>query len=364
MGSDPNLSRTEAQRRADQVRQFQAELAQVQRDGALELTPQQRARLDAYHHDLLEELARRFDVDVSDRQKHLSRGMQVVAMVSAIALAASLFLFFYRYWNRMGTPLQVGVLALAPLVSLAAAEFASRHVPLRFLTGLLALLAFACFVFNIAQVGAIFALPPSPEGLLVETVFALGLAYAYGQPLLLLAGAAGAAVYVSASVLRLTGAWWMQSLLERPENLLLGGAAIVGWSFAPHRVRDDFPPLLRDAGLAIAGVTAIVLGQAGELSWWAVSRTVIEVTYQLVAFLIPAAAVWMGIRRGWTSTLAIGGALFTAALFVKYVDWWWDWMPRYLFFLVVGATALAVLVLFSRARAGRRAQASAERRSA
>jgi hypothetical protein len=55
--------------------------------------------------------------------------------------------------------------------------------------------------------------------------------------------------------------------------------------------------------------------------------------------------------------------LFTAALFVKYVDWWWDWMPRYLFFLVVGATALAVLVLFSRARAGRRAQASAEPRA-
>jgi hypothetical protein len=30
-------------------------------------------------------------------------------------------------------------------------------------------------------------------------------------------------------------------------------------------------------------------------------------------------------------------------LLTKLVDWWWDWMPRYLFFLVVGTLAVAVL---------------------
>jgi hypothetical protein len=36
---------------------------------------------------------------------------------------------------------------------------------------------------------------------------------------------------------------------------------------------------------------------------------------------------------------------------MKFVDWWWDWMPKYLFFLIVGLTALALLWAFRRLRA-------------
>jgi uncharacterized membrane protein len=66
---------------------------------------------------------------------------------------------------------------------------------------------------------------------------------------------------------------------------------------------------------------------------------------------VPAAAIAAGMRRGWPGTIGLGGALFSIALFIKYVDWWWDWMPRYVFFLVVGATALLLLWLFGRVRA-------------
>jgi hypothetical protein len=66
---------------------------------------------------------------------------------------------------------------------------------------------------------------------------------------------------------------------------------------------------------------------------------------------VPAAAIAIGMRRGWPGTMGLGGGLFSIALFIKYVDWWWQWMPRYVFFLVVGATALALLWLFGRVRA-------------
>ena len=41
-------------------------------------------------------------------------------------------------------------------------------------------------------------------------------------------------------------------------------------------------------------------------------------------------------------------------VFAKCFDWWWDWMPRYLFFLVLGGLAVAVLVILGRVRSGRR----------
>jgi len=32
------------------------------------------------------------------------------------------------------------------------------------------------------------------------------------------------------------------------------------------------------------------------------------------------------------------------------VDWFWDWMPRYLYFLMLGVAALAVLLVLRRLR--------------
>jgi hypothetical protein len=37
-------------------------------------------------------------------------------------------------------------------------------------------------------------------------------------------------------------------------------------------------------------------------------------------------------------------------LYVRLHEWWWDLMPRYLFFLLVGLIALGLLILFQRLR--------------
>lgn len=345
-------TRAEAQRRADRIRQFQAELADVERDGAVELTADQRARLAAYHVTLLAQLSASFDVDVSDEQKQLSRGMQIVAIIGAIALAASVFLFFFHFWGRMGAGTQVTILVAAPLWAVGAAELASRRQSLRFLTGLLAMLAFACFVLNLEQLGEIFALTPTPEAMLAYAAFALALAYAYGQRLLLVAGGVALAIYIAASLVRLAGGWWLPpGIMWRLDGFVVAGAVILGWSCVPHRVRDEFPGVLRGTGLFVANAAILVAGQQGHLSWLPFAERTVAFVYQVLSFVVPAGAMALGMRRGWTGTMAIGGLFFSLALFIKYVDWWWDWMPHYLFFLAVGATALVLLWLFGRARA-------------
>jgi hypothetical protein len=40
-------------------------------------------------------------------------------------------------------------------------------------------------------------------------------------------------------------------------------------------------------------------------------------------------------------------------LFMRLVDWFWDLLPKWLFFLLVGAFALAVLLGLQRLRRGR-----------
>jgi len=351
--SDPQhaRTRTEAQRRADRIREFQAELAAAESDGAVALTPDARARLDAYHASLLAELSATYDVDVSDKQRQLSRGMQAVAIIGAVALGASVFLLFYRFWGRMGTGLQVALLAAAPTWAVAAADLASRRPALRFLTGLLALVAFAGFILNVEQLGEIFALTPAPEALAAYGLFAVAIAYAYGQRLLLATGAVCLALYGSACLVRLAGAWWLPGLFQRLDGFLLPGAVILAWSQWPHRVRDEFPPVLRGAGLIVLGLPMLVLTVDGSLSWLPVSSRGVETLYEFVTLIVAAGAIAVGMRRGWTEAIALGGALFTVALFLKYVDWFWDWMPYYLFFLIVGMTALILLWLAARVRA-------------
>jgi hypothetical protein len=45
-----------------------------------------------------------------------------------------------------------------------------------------------------------------------------------------------------------------------------------------------------------------------------------------------------------------GVTFFVIFLYTKFYDWWWEWMPKYLFFLVVGMTAVLLLLVFRRLR--------------
>ena len=90
------MTKSQAQHRVDQVSAFTREILELERDGVLRLAPDDRARLDAYHAGLLEQLAGQFDVDRSDRQRQMSLGMRIASLLGAVTLSAAVVLFFYR----------------------------------------------------------------------------------------------------------------------------------------------------------------------------------------------------------------------------------------------------------------------------
>ena len=37
-------------------------------------------------------------------------------------------------------------------------------------------------------------------------------------------------------------------------------------------------------------------------------------------------------------------------LYTKLFDWWWDWLPKYIFFLLLGLVAIGLLFALKRLR--------------
>ncbi len=132
----------------------------------------QRDGLRLYHDGLLEQLARRFDVDRSDAQKRMSLGMQVASLVGALAFSAAVFMFFYRFWGDLGTGSQVAILAAAPPLSVLGVHIAAKREKTLYFASILGLVAFACFVLDISMVATIFNMQDSPNGLLLWAAFA------------------------------------------------------------------------------------------------------------------------------------------------------------------------------------------------
>jgi uncharacterized membrane protein len=98
----------------------------------------------------------------------------------------------------------------------------------------------------------------------------------------------------------------------------------------------------------------LVLANWGQASYLEVDANVLEGAYQMLGFAGSAAAIWLGARRGWPEVVNTGMVLFVVFLYTKFFDWWWDSMPKYLFFLVLGLTAVLFLVVLRRLKLAER----------
>ena len=116
----PPISKADAQKRADQIGSFRAELEIIENEKIAVLDDGQREAVTNYHESLLAQLSSTFDVDASVREKRLSLGMKIASFLGALGLAASVFFLFYQFWGRLPTYLQVLVLLAAPILGVAA----------------------------------------------------------------------------------------------------------------------------------------------------------------------------------------------------------------------------------------------------
>ena len=342
-------SKADAQKRADQIGSFQAELNILEQEKIVSLKDEQRSAIADYHNNLIAQLSAGFDIDANKREKQLSLGMKIASFLGAIGLAASVFFLFYQFWGRFSTNMQVFILVSAPILGLVLTMYASSKEKTGYFSKLFGLVSLACFILNLSMLGQIFNITPSANAFLVWAAFAFLLAYASDARLLLAAGIICFAAFLSAKTGTWSGCYWIH-FGERPENFFPAAVVLFMIPFIPHHKYSGFASIYRVFSMLLFFVPVLILANWGVISYLDFSRAAVENSYQVVGFLCSGAAIWLGIRNSWMEVVNTGNVFFTIFLYTKFYDWWWDWMPKYLFFLVIGLTAILMLLVFKRLR--------------
>jgi len=342
-------SKADAQQRADQIGSFQTELAIVEQEKILSLDDSQRSALARYHDNLIKTLSTEFDIDASKREKQLSLGMKITSFLGALGLAASVFFLFYQFWGEFSTTTQAFILITAPIIGLTATAYTSYKEKTGYFSKLLGLVSFACFVLNISMFGQIFNITPSPNAFLVWAIFAFLLAYASDARLLLAAGIICIAAFLSAKTGTWSGCYWI-NFGERPENFFPAALILFMVPFLPHNKYSGFAVIYRVFAMLLFFIPILILSNWGMISYLNISHNSIEYIYQIAGFAFSAGAIWIGIKKSWPEVANTGNVFFVIFLYTKFYDWWWEWMPKYLFFLIIGLTAILMLLIFKRLR--------------
>ena len=346
--------RSEAQQRADEIGIFRAELARLEAEGVLQLDPAQQRAVREHHAALLAGFAGRFDIDRSVQARQLSLGMRVASFLGALALAASVFFLFYQFWGRFDETAQVVILLGAALASLGVTVWIQTRDASGYFSKLAAMVSFACFVLNLSMLGQIFNITPTDRALIPWAALAFLLAYACDLRLLLAAGICCVIAFVAARVGEWSGIYWLHSG-ERPENFFPVAALLFFFpQFVNHRRMTGFASIFRVFGLLCLLVPMLVLGHWGWGSYLAdyegISTRAIEGGYEVAGFVASALAIWLGARRQWPDTVNTGITFFVIFLYTKFFDWWWEAMPKWLFFFVLGLAAILILLVLKRLR--------------
>ncbi|MNF57449.1 hypothetical protein D3C84_389790 [compost metagenome] len=350
----PPLSRDQAQHRADDIQAFYREVQHLHEERVLLLDQEQVDRLGEHHRRLLADYRDAYDIDPDAQARRLSLGMRIASLLGALALAASLLFFFYQFWGLFPEVAQVGILAGFSVGSLLLTLLLRQRDPSGYFSKLAAILAFACFVLNVVMLGQIFNITPSDNALLPWAAYALLLAYVCEVRLLLGAGLLCILALFATRLASWTGLYWLDCA-ERPEHLLPAGLLIfLVPQFLSQARYSGFAVIYRVMGLLGLFVPVLVLANWSAGSYLPWPSDLVEGFYQLLGFAGAALSIWLGNRRDWPEVVHTGLLFFVVFLYIKLFDWWWEVMPKYLFFLVLGLTAVLILLVLGRLR---RAQA-------
>lgn len=342
-------SKHTAQQRCDQISAFNEELAILERAKILSLSPDTKHALDSYHSELLKTFKQSFDIDTSRSDKQLSLGMKLASLFGALAFAASVFFLFYQYWGYISTSAQTVLLVVSPLVALGLTALLYEKEQSGYFAKIGGLITLCCFVLNLSMLGQIFNLPSSPTAFVLWSIFALVLAYKLSSRILLTLSILLFAGFLSARVGTWFGVYWV-SFGERPETFLMPALIIFVAGHFKQLHHENFAAIYRIFGAILFLMPVLVLSHWSYGSFFDLPRDLLEGLYQIVGFTVSAALVWYGIAKRWGDTINTGTVFFVIFLYTKFFDWWWDWFPKYLFFLVIALTSILMLLVFKRLR--------------
>ncbi len=345
--------------RSERVRRVMAwreEQELLEREGAVAAGDATLAAIREHHDTLLAGFASTGDVDLTREEERLSAGMRLATLLGAAALSIAWGMLVSSLWDDLGTTARLALVWLPPLVLLPVTALAA----LRETSGYVANIIGTVSTIAVAVAGfATVALQDhhSPRiPLVLFGAWGVCLAYRYRLVLPLLVGVVGVAGW----------AWSLEALLLRnPVNEIyehLEPLALVGLGmYLVGAWRRTDPPAFslvwRLGGVVAMVCTLLWLGVSPDGSWFGRSNLT-EGLYQLVGLAAFVAMVWIGLRRD-DPVLARGGATaLVLFLFLRMIDWFWEAIPDWLFFLLLGGLAFAVLLVLRAVREGRRVAAT------
>ncbi|MCY7295117.1 DUF2157 domain-containing protein [Alteromonas sp. a30] len=350
MEENPVSNKANAQLRVDQIHAFQRELAELEKDDILALPAEKSRHIERYHQQLLATLTASHDVDTNDGSKQLTLGMKIASLFGALAMAASVFFLFYQFWGHFSTGYQVGILVLVPLILFIVSLHLSQKEKSAYFSKIAAVVSFSCFVLNLSMLGKIFNISPSPNALIVWAAFAFLLAYAVNARLLLFFAIMCCSGFIAMKFGTWSGMYWID-FGERPENFFLASLFFF-WLpvLVPTRRFIGFDTIYRVLAMIMLFLPILILSNYGAISYIRWSSDVIEGLYQVVGFALALLSIWAGIKQRWREVVNTGTVFFVLFMYTKFFDWWWDWMPKYVFFFLLGLSALLALMVFKRLR--------------
>lgn len=347
---EKQFSQVDAQHRVDQIDAFRQEMIELENDGVLTIVAEQASKVQDYHRQLLQKLSATYDVDISIQSKQLTLGMKIASLFGALAMAISLFFLFYQFWGYISTPIQVSILIVAPVSLFLLSLHLAQKEKSAYFSKIAALVSLSCFVLNLSMLGQIFNITPSPNAFAVWAAFALLLAYACNARLLLFFGIMSVSSFIAMKIGTWSGMYWI-SFGERPENFFIPSLVVFMLpQLINHKRFTGFEAIYRVMAMIMIFLPILILSNWGRISYLSWSTNTIEGFYQLVGFVLSVSAIWLGIKRHWGEVTNTGNVFFILFLYTKFFDWWWDWMPKYIFFFVLGLSALLALMVFKRIR--------------
>lgn len=348
------MNKQKAQERIKRIFAFRDELSDLEAANVIDLSPADRSAVAAYHDRLLQDYSNRYDSDLTKSESQLSWGMRIASTLGAIAFALGVFLFFEYYWDLLSTTIQVVLLTAAPFLGWALSEIVARRYKTSHYTSLAVLVAIACFVANLYIVGQIFNITPSPNAFLAWGLFGLVLAYRHDLAFVMGLCLIALMMFTGGFLTTLAGFAW--PTVQIPEFYLGAGILCL---LVPVAIRspavDRYRHVYFFVGLLQTYCVLEWLVSLPSQSLLPLSAAKTEWLYFVVAFVGGIAAIRQCIRKEWAAGTYLLAVSLVVLMLHKYFDWFWEDLPHYVFFLVLGGVAVAIIASLRKMRAMLRA---------
>jgi uncharacterized membrane protein len=200
------------------------------------------------------------------------------------------------------------------------------------------------------MIGQMFNLTPSPWALLGWGLYAILLAYHFHLKLLLAGGLVSIICFAAGTFTSWFGLDWL-TFGDRPENFILAGFVLLAVAkYLPQGRDPDFRDVYRLVGLLALFLPVLLLSFSGIPTYLPLAPETVEAAYALFGFSLSALSIWLSIRARFPAGVNVAAGFFVILLYSKLYDWLWNWMPGYVFFLLIGLIAILLVAVFRRIR--------------